>query len=547
VAGMGSVAYSLRFAAGVFFGPSSARDTPRVPEEPPRWMRVPVQVLVLACLVIGVAPAAAVGPLLGAASRQVVGDPLPEYSLKVWHGFTPALLMSALALVGGVVLSLGVRRFEAGRAGRGRRAPTRLDGARVFASGLARLTLASRQIHRRLLAAGLQRQFLALLVVTLLVGGWTLRGGVGQGDRPLVPLSPILVALWTVGGIAAVAAAWQAKFHRLTALMLAGTAGAVTCITFIWFSAPDLALTQLIVEVMTTMLLLLGLRWLPPREPSRGVYNRHTRRVAITRRVRDLLIAIGAGTGMAVLAYAVMTRELPERTSFFLEHALTGGGGRNVVNVMLVDFRGFDTFGEGVVLALVAITVYALLRRFRPAAEVLAVTPQQRVLPPGVDTDLVGPRQAREEQRGYLVVPTVLVELMLPVSGVVAAFLFLRGHNSPGGGFVAGLVMTVGFLLQYVVSGTDWVEDHVRLSPRVLLGAGLLLVLGTAAGPLLVEYPVLTSHTFHLEVPLLGEVHLGSAMLFDLGVFSLVLGAILLILVALAHQSIRARRIKGGE
>jgi multicomponent K+:H+ antiporter subunit A len=217
------------------------------------------------------------------------------------------------------------------------------------------------------------------------------------------------------------------------------------------------------------------------------------------------------------------------------------------VNVMLVDFRGFDTFGEGVVLALVAVTVYALLRRFRPAAEVLAVTPQQRALPRGVDTDLVTPQQARAEGRGYLVVPTVLVQLMLPVSGVVASFFFLRGHNAPGGGFVAGLVMAVGFLLQYVVSGTDWVEDHVRLSPRILLGAGLLLVLATAASPLLVHYPVLTSHTFVLHVPLLGEVHLGSAMLFDLGVFSLVLGAILLILVALAHQSVRARRITGGE
>ena len=194
-----------------------------------------------------------------------------------------------------------------------------------------------------------------LVVVALLVGAWTLWDGIGEGDRPLVPLSPILIGLWVVGGGAAMAAAWQAKFHRLAALMLAGTAGAVTCVTFIWFSAPDLALTQLTVEVMTTMLLLLGLRWLPPREPSRGVYNRHTRRIAAGRRTRDFLIAVAAGSGMAVLAYAVMTRELPERTSFFLEHALSGGGGRNVVNVMLVDFRGFDTFGEGVVLALVAL------------------------------------------------------------------------------------------------------------------------------------------------------------------------------------------------
>ena len=95
---------------------------------------------------------------------------------------------------------------------------------------------------------------------------------------------------------------------------------------------------------------------------------------------------------MAILAYAVMTRDLPERTSFFLEHALTGGGGRNVVNVMLVDFRGFDTFGEGVVLALVALTVYALLRRFRPAPEVHGASAAAAGAPEDLQTDLVNPR-----------------------------------------------------------------------------------------------------------------------------------------------------------
>ncbi len=546
LAGMGSVAYSLRFSAKVFFGPASARDTPRVPEEPPKWMRVPVEVLVLMCLVVGIVPAVSIGPILDAASRQVVGGVPPEYSLKLWHGFNAPLLMSALALGGGAALYLGVRWMESRGVPIGRLLLGRVQGARLFTAVLARLTALSRWTRRGLLTAGLQRQLLALVVVTLLVGILSLWGGVGQGERPRVPLSLTFVALWVVGGAAAVGAAWQAKFHRLAALMLAGTTGAVSCVTFIWFSAPDLALTQLIVEVVTTLLILLGLRWLPPREPTRGVYDAHTLRVARGRRARDFFIAVCAGGGMAVLAYAVMTRDFPERTSYFLEHALSGGGGRNVVNVMLVDFRGFDTFGEGVVLALVALTVYALLRRFRPAPEVMELPPQQQVLPRDLQTDLVNPRQARDTAVGYLMVPAVLVRLLLPVSGVVAAFFFLRGHNEPGGGFVAGLVMSVGFLLQYIVSGTEWIEERLHLAPRSMMGVGLLCVLGTAAGALVVGYPLLTSHTFHLEVPVLGELHIGSAMLFDVGVFCLVLGATLLILVALAHQSIRARRATGG-
>jgi len=546
LAGMGSVAYSLRFALGVFFGPAAARDTPRVPEEPPRWMRVPVDVLVLACLAVGVAPAPLIGPLLAAAARPVVGGPLPAYSLKLWHGFTAPLLMSALAMAGGTALYLAHRRFGARLGAAGRRRMSRFDGDVLYTSAIARLSACSRIIRRDWLSAGLQRQILAVVVVAVVVGVLTLRGRVGVGDRPLVPLSPIFIGLWAAGMVGAVGAAWQAKYHRLSALMLAGVTGAITSVTFIWFSAPDLALTQLTVEVMTTLLILVALRWLPAREPARGVYNRRTRQTAFRRRTRDVVIAVAAGAGMAILAYAVMTRHLPERTSFFLEQALPGGGGRNVVNVMLVDFRGFDTFGEGVVLSLVALTVYALLRRFRPAPEVLALPPQQQAVRDRSGTDLVSPRGAPDVAPGYLLVMRTLAPVILAVSGIVATFLFVRGHNAPGGGFVAGLVMAIGLLLQYIAFGTEWVEDRVRLAPRVLIGVGLMLVLATGAGSLVVGYPLLTSHTFHVDVPLVGEVHLGSAMAFDVGVFCEVLGSTLLIITSLAHQSIRAHRVKGG-
>jgi multicomponent K+:H+ antiporter subunit A len=409
---------------------------------------------------------------------------------------------------------------------------------------MARLTGTSRWIRARILTAGLQRQILWLVVVALVFGVAALAGGIGQRNRALVPLSPVFVGLWMVGGVAALSAAVEAKFHRLTALMLSGTAGVICCITFIWFSAPDLALTQLTVEVVTTLLILLGLRWLPRREADRGVYNARTLLTARARRTRDFLIAVSAGVGMTALAYAVMTRDFPERTSFFLEKALSEGGGRNVVNVMLVDFRGFDTFGEGVVLTLVAVTVYALLRRFRPAAEVMAPPPQQ--LPKDLQTDLINPRRVRDPAVGYLRVPAVLVRLMLPVSGLIAAFFLLRGHDAPGGGFVAGLIMSVGLLLQYIVSGTEWVEERVRLRPRDLAALGMLLAAGTASAPFVVDYPLLTSHTFHLNLPILGELHIASAMFFDLGIFCIVLGSTLLILVALAHQSIRADRASGS-
>src|SRR3954470_23064288 len=202
--------------------------------------------------------------------------------------------------------------------------------------------------------------------------------------------------------------------------MCAGTAGAICCVTFIWFSGPDLALTQLTVEVVTTLLMLLGLRWLPPREPERGIHNGRTRRTATGRRTRDFIVAAGGGVAMALLSFAVMTRDFPERTSFYLEKALGEGGGTNVVNVMLVDFRGFDTFGEGVVLSLVALTVYALLRRFRPAPEVLTLPPQQQAVRDRNGTDLVGPRSAQGSAPVYLLVTRTLAPVFLASAGTTA-------------------------------------------------------------------------------------------------------------------------------
>jgi len=318
--------------------------------------------------------------------------------------------------------------------------------------------------------------------------------------------------------------------------------GLMTCITFVWFSAPDLALTQLAVEVVTTVLILLGLRWLPRRiegvSPVSGSQEQ-----ARLRRLRDLILAVLVGAGMALLSYAMLTRPTPnDISSFYLSRALPEGGGSNVVNVMLVDFRGFDTLGEVTVLVAVALAVFALLRRFRPPRESMQLPAQQRLLAPDVVTDLVNPRHAADTALGFMMVPAVLVRLLLPIALVVSMYLFMRGHNQPGGGFVAGLVMSVAFILQYMVAGTQWVEAQMSLRPLRWMGTGLLCATLTGGGALLLGYPFLTTHTAHLHLPLLGDVHVASALFFDVGIFTVVVGSTLLILTALAHQSVRGHR-----
>jgi len=538
VAGAFGVVYSLRFSIGVFFGRLQA-NLPRAPHEPPRFMLVPIEILVLACLVVGIVPARSIGPALAAASRPVVGGVLPDYDLALWHGVNAPLVMSVVALVAGTLAYLAMRRGWA--RGRLQRAPLadRFDGRRAFDVTMVMLAQVA---HRALAIAGTRRlqPQLRAIVVAAIVGaaGALAAGGITWGDRARVPPSFELVAFWAIGMLAAIAAAWQAKLHRLASLMLLAVVGLVTALTFVWFSAPDLALTQLAVEVVTTSLFLLGLRWLPM--PVRGAQRRRADAMTLVRRGRDLAIAAVSGAGLAALSYAMLTRPAPQSIApYYLAHALPGGGGHNVVNVMLVDFRAFDTFGEITVLAIVAIAVYALLRRFRPPQEAIAPPRQQRVVAGAPRSDLAGAEVATP---GYLEVPAVLARLVLPIAVVVAVYLFLRGHDEPGGGFVAGLTVAIALLVQYIVGGAAWVEQHLRLRPVRWIAAGLLIALATGLAAKGAGYPFLTTRTFDVAVPLIGELHVPSATLFDAGVFAVVVGGTLLILVALAHQSIRSHR-----
>ncbi|MGE0582744.1 MAG: monovalent cation/H+ antiporter subunit A [Steroidobacteraceae bacterium] len=538
LAGVFSVAYSLRFVHQVFFGPL-ARDLPRAPREPTRWMLLPGALLVLACLLVGIFPARTVGPVLSLAVASILGDDMPRYSLVVWHGFTLPFMMSALALAGGIGLYL--QRYFHGQRATGR-APVRapFDGRRVFDILVVTLHRMAERMMRFASSRRLQQQLFLIVCMALAVGAMPLLvAGLSGGAAPLTPVDPLYLMPWFMGCACAVGAAVQAKFHRLAALIMLGGAGLFTALSFAWFSAPDLALTQVAVEVVTLVLLLLGLRWLPRRVEFDDP-DRRTRR-ARARRVRDLFVAIVVGSALAALAYAMLTRARVEGLArFFVERSLPEGGGRNVVNVTLVDFRGFDTFGEITVVAIVALTVYALLRRFRPAPESVEVPRAQREA-----LDQGGARAFDPQAKlptGDLMVPAVLVRLLLPMAGVVAIYLLLRGHDAPGGGFVGGLVMAIALITQYMVGGAMWVEWRMRVHPQYWVAIGLLAAGGAGVLAFAFGRPFLTSFGADLALPLIGNVHLASVLLFDIGVYLVVVGATSLMLVALAHQSFRSPR-----
>lgn len=508
VAAVFSVAYSLRFIHDVFFNGEPRKDLPKYPpHEPPRYMKVPVEVLVFLCVVVGMLPAYTVAPLLAVAAQASLGGALPEYSLAVWHGFNFPLMMSCVALVGGILIYIGRKPLF-----RWYEALPKWNARELFEQAVQRLVAGATWLTELLENGSLQR-YLALLLLSALVLTVVTLAPMPQlvGDRPLTPLDGI-----TALGMLVLAASGllTAAFHRqrLIALLILGVGGLMVALAFARFSAPDLALTQLVVEVVTIILLMLALYYLPSVSPPES---------SSLRVLRDLLLAGAGGTMIGMLVYAVLSRGYDTGIAeFFLANAVSGGGGTNVVNVILVDFRGFDTLGEITVLAIAAVGVIAMLDGLR------MVNPT---------CDPQGRRWALAKNPLILM---TLSRLLLPLALLISAFIFLRGHNLPGGGFIAGLVTAVALALQYIANGVAWMEQRMPLNYQRMAGAGVLIATLTGLGSLVFDRPFLTSAFGHFELPLVGEFELATAMLFDLGVYLTVIGATQMMLVNLGKLAL---------
>nr|WP_243855368.1 monovalent cation/H+ antiporter subunit A [Aquabacterium sp. A08] len=514
LAGICSVAYSLRFVHDTYFnGPLG--DVPHThPHEPPLGMKLPAILLVLLCLVVGLLPALTFGPLVHVAATALAGQPLPDYHLALWHGFNLPLLMSAIALAAGVALYFWLARGRwlhriSSEAWFGR-----VTGRQLFEASIDGLFAMAGRVTRLFENGSLQRYLAWMVGAAIVVGAVPLLGrNLGAGGRELLPATPLAVAVWLV--LLATCVALVLTHHRrFQSVVLVGVVGLVASLTFVSLSAPDLALTQLSVELVSTVLLLMGLALLPqhsPRESGAG------------RKLRDAGLALAGGAGMAWVAWLMLTRDHSSIAWYFLEQSLPLGGGSNVVNVILVDFRGYDTFGEITVLGIAAIGVLALMEGMRTRRA--SVDPQGRGW-----TFAQHPLLLR-----------VAASVVLPVALVFSLYIFMRGHNLPGGGFIAGLITAVALVLQFMAMGQDQAESHLRAAGgrRFVrwIGMGLGIAGLTGAAAFLFGRPFLTSAHGHPHVPLLGELPFASAALFDLGVYFTVVGGTLLTISVLGSAS----------
>ena len=510
LAGVLGVAYSLRFVHDTFLG-RGPRALPVDPHEPPRWMRIPVAVLVAACLAVGILPSLTVEPTLKAAVAGTLGPAAPEFSLAVWHGWNLPLAMSLVGVVGGVAFYFLLRRLFVLHD-----AILRTWGRHLFQDNVEKLFNAAGRFTERVAAGGIRRSLFWMIVVVVVVA--TAPFVVEEGSQlarlpapqPMPLLGWILWAVLIAGALGTV----LAHGRRLTALIVIGAVGLMVSVAFALMSAPDLALTQLLVEMVTIALMMMALNYLPKQSKQARTP---------VRRWRDAIISTVAGLGVASLAYTMLVSPSQTISGEMLARALPEAYGANVVNVILVDFRGFDTFGEITVFAVAALVVHALLRwaRLKPD-EVMPGPPVQ------------------------LPIPADLTQLLFPLTLTVSIYLFLRGHNAPGGGFIAGLAIAVPVLIKYVLQGARAVEATFGFDYLRGIGLGLIIAAVGGLGSLLFGLPFLTSGHVDLDLPLIGHLPLASALVFDTGVYVVVFAGALLILSTMGTVKRRQLEAEGN-
>ncbi|KTT68979.1 monovalent cation/H+ antiporter subunit A [Sphingomonas endophytica] len=519
IAAMLSAAYSLRYAVALHFGARRTGDV-AAPHDPGALLLGPPAILGAVALALGLLPMTLAGPLVAAASGAVTGGTAPDLHLALWHGVNPALLMSVGAIAIAILTLWGYPTIAKTVA----RIPSP-DAKHLFDRSLTAIVDGLRRVSGMIHVASLQRYLMVLFVVALALGSdATFRSGIAAGARPTTPASLAAIVAWAALVVATLAVVAVDR-RRYLALIFISVIGLVMALAFIHLSAPDLALTQISVEVVTILLMLLALHLLPGNPP---------RLSRMPRRLRDGVIAVAGGLGTGWLAWAIMTRPVHEGISrFHWDNSYSGGGGTNVVNVTLVDFRAFDTLGEITVLGIAGLAIFALLE---PAAHGVA----GRRLREWRSEDRFSPER-------HPMMFVMATRLLLPLALLVGLYVFLRGHNQPGGGFIAALIFSIAILLQYLASGFDWTDVRRRIGEHQLIGFGVLIAVATGLGSLVFGAPFLTSSFGHFHLPLIGEFELATAMLFDLGVACVVVGAVMMALEQLAHVAQRAARHDGED
>jgi multicomponent Na+:H+ antiporter subunit A len=527
-------AYSARFLWGAFADKGRTEPSAAVSRyHRPSWLLLAgPAVLAAACLGVGLAPAWLDDKLRDYADQLAsYGE---DYDLSLWHGVGGALGLTAVVIAGGLALfaarplidRLG-KRVLLGNADRAYDATLReLDRLSLW------MTSATQRGSLPLTQATLLVTFVAVPTLTLAAIGAGHPAFAGHGVRSRIWDSPwqILVAVLMLG--AALGA--TVMRNRLASVLLIGITGYGCGVIFALHGAPDLALTQFLVETLTLVIFVLVLRKMPAEIPD-----------VVGFKAPRALLGLLVGATVAGLAGLTMNaRSAAPISQLMPDAAYRYGGGKNVVNVLLVDIRAWDTLGETSVLVVAATGVASLVFRHRRFGVVPRVADAPDIdLPNQVDWLLAG-RYVPARYRSMVL--EITTRLVFPTIMVLSVYFFFSGHNAPGGGFAGGLTAGLALVLRYLAGGRYELGEAAPVDAGQVLGVGLLCTAGTAVASLFLGAPALSSATLSATVPVLGHVKFSTALLFDLGVYLIVVGLVLDVLRSLGARLDSAAEANGG-
>ncbi|HXH57512.1 hydrogen gas-evolving membrane-bound hydrogenase subunit E [Iamia sp.] len=510
-----TTAYSARLWFGLFSDGPGPTDEPATVRHPPSvGLTGPVGVLV-GLTIAGGLLAGPLGDRLGVASEAL--DPAAEGHLTLWAGLHLPLFLSVGIVAAGAGLHLLLARSPGLPA-------ARLSGTRAFQSTLDGLLVGARRVTA-IVQSGSLPAYMAVVFVVLIaamtaafVGG----AGIGPGGTSATGGSVLQAAVAVLA--AAMAAAMVVARRRFVAVLMLGAVGYAMAAIFMLYGAPDLALTQVLVETITLVVFLLVLRHLPEGYSPPPEWAPRAVRIAIS-----LAVGLGVATFALVAGTARTTSPVADE---IVARSEPDAGGRNVVNVILVDVRGVDTLGEITVLAIAAAGVANLVRAARrdhgAGTDPLGDPHLSGAGPQPDPPDAIGARSVIFDQVSRAVFTLILL---------VSVYVTLRGHNAPGGGFAGGLIAGMAFVMRYLAAGSPHLRRPRALPTSGLIATGLLLAVGTGLTAAATGEEFLTSSIAEVGLPLIGTVKLVSSTVFDIGVYVLVLGVVLSVLTHLGSES----------
>lgn len=473
---------------------------------PSFFLQLPPLLLAGAALVCGVF-AAPFGRFLDSFAQPGVHAAVPK-ELHLWHGVTPPLLISLGIIAAGAALYFSRSREAWGRSA--------IPGWLLFDRGFDRLIdavpAAGKKLNK-LMGFGRPHVFLFVILGSVLAA-------LGAVVIPNLGRLPALAAEWDVwprdhtglirwavvaaiGWAAISAVRWKQPIRQLFALSVVGMA---IVFYYVLYQAPDLALTQMMVETATLLLVLLVvLRFkrdgddVEDLPPSGGLS-----------RGAKLVISVGMGLAMGggVLVFQ-QPKALQWAGDYYLANTVPLAHGHNGVNTVVVDFRGWDTMFEIAVLVIAALGCLGLLSR--PSTGAAAPSRERDLFP--VPRDVI--------------LRAVAVLGFIPLN-LFAAYIFFRGHNAAGGGFIAGLVSALSLLLVAFAVGLTPLRAALRFNAMKLAVSGVVIAIASCLLPLAYGLPLL--HHLHGDI---AGFYVGTPMLFDLGVYLAVVGVTLKIMLPL--------------